>query len=130
MLSLIREQQQSHAVARLCRVLEVKVPVQRLKLIAELKRWFGLSLGSAGQRTLVSLLATADFKVSRQLPQHKYAKSEQGHLCIPNVLGRTCKPDKPNQAGCILLSLSTCSAGVSWVSPRPKALIANALKRL
>ena len=76
------------------------MPVQRFKLIAELKRWFGLSLGSAGQRTLVSLLATADFKVSRQLPQHKYAKSEQGHLCIPNVLGRTCKPDKPNQAWC------------------------------
>ena len=59
MFSLIREQQESHAVARLCRVLEVhrssyrywrgrpqKVPVQRRKLIAELKRWFGLSLGS------------------------------------------------------------------------------------
>jgi len=43
------------------------VPVQRLKLIAELKRWFDLSLGSAGQRTLVSLLATSDFKVSRWL---------------------------------------------------------------
>ena len=126
MFSLIREQQESHAVARLCRVLEVnrssyrywrgrpqKVPVQRLKLIAELKRWFGLSLGSAGQRTLVSLLATSDFKVSRwlvsklmkqeglvsrQLPQHKYAKSEREHLCITNVLGRKFKPEKPNQA--------------------------------
>ena len=44
-----------------------KVPVHRLKLIAKLKRWFDLSLGSAGQRTLVSLLATSDFKVSRWL---------------------------------------------------------------
>ena len=55
MFSLIREQQESHAVARLCRVLEVnrssyrywsgrlkKVPVHRLKLIAKLKRWFDL----------------------------------------------------------------------------------------
>tara|TARA_R110002072_G_scaffold274674_2_gene435517 strand:- start:2145 stop:2957 length:813 start_codon:yes stop_codon:yes gene_type:complete len=92
-----------------------KVSQQHLKLIAELKRWFGLSLGSAGQRTLVSLLATSGFNVSRwlvkklmkreglvsrQLPQHKYAKSEKEHLCIPNVLGRNFKPAKPNQAWC------------------------------
>ncbi|PWQ97456.1 IS3 family transposase, partial [Leucothrix arctica] len=30
------------------------VSPQRLKLIAELKRWFGLSGGSAGQRSLVT----------------------------------------------------------------------------
>ena len=115
-------------MSRLCRALEVnrssyrywaghpeKVSSQRLKLIAELKRWFGLSQGSAGQRTLVSLLATSGIKisrwlvkklmqqeglVSRQLPQHKYAKSEKEHLCIPNILGRNFKPAKPNQAWC------------------------------
>lgn len=113
-------------MSRLCRVLDVnrssyrywcdrpeKVSPHRLKLIAELKRWFGLSMNSAGQRTLVSLLATSGFNVSRwlvkklmrqeglvsrQLPQHKYAKPEKEHLCIPNVLGRNFKPNKPNQA--------------------------------
>ena len=44
-----------------------KVSVQRLTLMAELKPWLGLSLGSAGQRTLVSLLTTAAVKVSRWL---------------------------------------------------------------
>lgn len=88
---------------------------QRLRLIAELKRWFGLSNGSAGERTLVSLLATSGFKVSRwlvnklmkleglvsrQLPQHRYAKAEKAHLCIPNVLGRKFNPEKPNQVWC------------------------------
>ena len=72
---------------------------ERLKLIAELKRWFGLSHGSSGQRTLVSLLATGGYQVSRwlvsklmkqeglvsrQLPSHKYAKAEREHLAIPN----------------------------------------------
>jgi putative transposase len=92
-----------------------QITPQRLKLIAELKRWFGLSNGSAGERTLVSLLATSGFKVSRwlvnklmkqeslvsrQLPQHKYAVSEKEHLCIPNVLGRKFSPERPNQVWC------------------------------
>jgi putative transposase len=70
-------------------------------LIAQLKRWFGLSHGSAGQRTLVQLLKSSGFKVSRwlvrklmkqndlvsrQLPAHKYAKAEKFHLSIPNLL--------------------------------------------
>ena len=80
--------------------------------MAELKPWLGLSLGSAGQRTLVSLLATSDVTVrvsklmqqqglvSRQRPPHQYAKSEQEHLCRANGLGRKCKPEQPNQAWC------------------------------
>jgi len=32
-----------------------------------MKKWFGLSHGSAGQRTLVSLLEGSGFKVSRWL---------------------------------------------------------------
>jgi putative transposase len=85
---------------------------QRLKLIAELKRWFGLSGGSAGQRSLLTLLAGAGFNasrwlvrklmkqaglVSRQQPTHRYAKSEKAHLSIPNVLNRQFQPSKPNQ---------------------------------
>ena len=92
-----------------------QTPPQRLRLIAELKRWFGLSNGSAGERTLASLLATSGFKisrwlvnklmkqeglVSRQLPTHKYASAEKEHLIIPNVLGRDFSPEKPNQVWC------------------------------
>ena len=112
----------------MCRVLEInrssyrywrehpkKTPPERLKLIAELKRWFGLSNGSAGERTLVTLLGTSGFKVSRwlvnklmkqeglvsrQLPQHKYAAAEKEHLSIPNILGRKFNPEKPNQVWC------------------------------
>jgi len=39
----------------------------RLKLIAEMKRWFGVSHGSAGERSLVTMLATSGYKVSRWL---------------------------------------------------------------
>jgi len=122
---LIHQQQESHSVSRLCRVLAVNrssyrywskaskaVSPQRLKLIAELKRWFGKSGGSAGQRSLVTLLASAGFNVSRwlvrklmkqaglvsrQQPTHRYAKSEKAHLSIPNGLNRQFQPSKPNQ---------------------------------
>ena len=84
-------------------------------MIAELKRWFGLSNGSAGERNLVTLLATSGYKasrwlvnklmkqeglISRQLPTHKYAKSEKEHLSIPNTLARRFNPTRPNQVWC------------------------------
>ena len=121
-------QQGSWSVSRLCRVLNVhrssyrywrersqKIEPQRLRLISELKRWFGVSNGSAGERTLVTQLALSGFKVSRwlvnklmkqeglvsrQLPAHKYAKSEKEHVLIPNVLGRCFSPKQPNQVWC------------------------------
>ena len=80
-----------------------------------MKRWFGLSHGSAGERSLVTMLATSGYKVSRwlvnklmkqeglisrQLPTHKYAKSEKEHLSIPNTLARRFNPDAPDQAWC------------------------------
>lgn len=88
---------------------------ERIRLIAAMKRWFGISHGSAGQRSLVTMLAASDFKVSRwlvsklmkqaglvsrQLPTHKYAKGEKEHVCIPNVLARNFSPSAPNQAWC------------------------------
>lgn len=106
----------------MCRVLEVnrssyrywcdnpkKAPLQRLRLIAELKRWFGLSNGSAGERTLVTLLGNSGFEVSRllvnklmkqeglvsrQLPAHKYAAAEKELLSRPNTLGRKFNSDR------------------------------------
>lgn len=74
-----------------------------------------MSNDSAGERTLVTLLALSGFKVSRwlvnklmkqeglvsrQLPTHKYAKSEKEHLLIPNVLGRCFSQEHPNQVWC------------------------------
>lgn len=86
-----------------------------MKLIAEMKRWFGMSEGSAGERTLVRLLESSGFSasrwlinklmkqeglVSRQLPTHRYAKAEKAHVSIPNQLNRQFNPDAPNQSWC------------------------------
>ena len=38
--------------------------------------------------------------ISRQMPQHKYAKADKAHTLIPNVLGRQFQPDKPNKVWC------------------------------
>ena len=91
------------------------ISTERLRLLAELKRCFNLSGGSAGQRTLVDLLAQSGFKASRwlvrklmkqenlvscQQPTHRYNKAEKEHLSIPNVLNRQFNPDAPNQVWC------------------------------
>jgi len=80
-----------------------------------MKRWFGLSHRSAGQRTLVQLLATSGFKVSgwlvsklmkqeglvsHQMPTHKYAKAEKERLSIPNLLKIEFNTKAPNQVWC------------------------------
>jgi putative transposase len=92
-----------------------KIVPERIRLISEMKRWFALSNGSAGERSLVTLLATSGFNVSRwlvnklmtqeglvsrQMPTHKYAKGEKEHLSIPNVLNRNFSPTAPNQSWC------------------------------
>jgi putative transposase len=93
----------------------IKKSPLRIRMMAELKHWFRLSNGSAGQRSLVTLLANSGFKVSRwlvgklmkqeslvsrQIPTHKYAKGEKEHLCIPNILARNFSPSAPNQVWC------------------------------
>ncbi|MCE2596733.1 IS3 family transposase [Motilimonas cestriensis] len=123
--ALIRELSAYWGVERLCKAFKVnrssyrywverrhELDPKRLKLISELKRWFGKSCGSAGQRTLQVLLADSGFKasrwlirklmkekglVSRQIPSHRYAKAEKEHLGIPNLLDRNFKPDAPNR---------------------------------
>ena len=87
----------------------------RISLIAELKRWFSKSGGSAGQRTLSRLLAKSkhsasrwlirrlmkqDNLVSRQLPTHKYSMAEREHLSIPNRLNREFTVASPDQVWC------------------------------
>lgn len=88
---------------------------QRLTLIAHIKRLFGLSHGSAGQRSLLNMLANIGINasrwlvrklmkqeglVSRQLPTHRYVKAEKAHTLIPNVLGRQFQPSQPNEVWC------------------------------
>lgn len=51
-------------------------------------------------RWLVNKLMKQEGLISRQLPTHKYAKSEKEHLSIPNMLARRFNPDAPDQAWC------------------------------
>jgi len=82
----------------------IKMVPERIRLIAEMKRWFALSNGSAVQRSLVTLLATSGFNVSRwlvnklmkqeglvsrQMPTQKYAKGEKSIYQYPMCLTAT-----------------------------------------
>ncbi|OPX54400.1 transposase [Oceanospirillum multiglobuliferum] len=124
----MQDLQESWAVKRLCKLFSTHrssyrywqrrrkaLAPDRISLTAELKRWFVRSNGSAGERTLVQLLATSGFKVSRwlvnklmkqnglvsrQLPTHQYAKAEREHLSIPNQLNREFTVKAPNQVWC------------------------------
>lgn len=126
---------------RLCKLFQVQrssfrywrkcpthVKPDRLRLIAQLKHWFRISHGSAGQRTLVKLLKDSGFDVSRwlvrklmkqnelvsrQLPSHKYAKAEKLHLSIPNLLEREFNVAAPNQVWCGDVTYVWC--GSRWV---------------
>ncbi|OHU84111.1 transposase [Pseudoalteromonas amylolytica] len=138
---MIRSLQESWPVKRLCAVFKVQrssyrywretphtIAPERLRLIAEMKRWFGLSHGSAGQRTLVQLLAKSGFKasrwlvsklmkqeglVSRQMPTHKYSKAEKEHLSIPNLLKRAFSTQAPDQVWCGDVTYVWC--GSRWL---------------
>lgn len=138
---MIQSLQESWPVKRLCHLLQVQrssfrywhkrtrhVEPERLCLIAQLKRWFGISHGSAGQRTLVQLLSDSSFKasrwlvrklmnqhglVSRQLPSHKYAKAEKLHLTLPNLLGRVFNVSVPNHVWCGDVTYVWC--GSRWI---------------
>jgi putative transposase len=115
-------------VKRLCKLFDVyrssyrywvsnpkAIDPERIRLTAELKRWFTVSNGSAGARTLVGLLARSEFKVSRltvsklmkqndlvsrQCRTHRYGKSEKEHLLIGNKLNRCFSPSAPDQIWC------------------------------
>lgn len=71
-----------------------------------------LSNGSAGARTIASMVSAQGLPLSRyragrrmkamglvssQQPRHRYKKAEQPHLGIPNRLDRQFKVDAPNQ---------------------------------
>ena len=86
-----------------------------MKQLAEVKRIHSLSNGSAGARSVATMLTTEGFPMSRyvaskrmkelalvscQLPLHRYKKTGNGHLAIPNTLNREFAADYPNQIWC------------------------------
>jgi len=87
----------------------------KVKQLAEVKRIHRLSNGSAGARTIATISTTEGFAMSRyvagkrmkelelvscQLPAHRYKKSGNEHLAIPNTLNREFTVDRPNQVWC------------------------------
>jgi putative transposase len=88
---------------------------ERVKQLAEVKRIHNLSNGSAGARTVATMATTEGFPMSRyvaskrmkelglvscQLPLHRYKKTGNEHLAIPNTLNREFTVGCPNQFWC------------------------------
>ena len=88
---------------------------QKLKELALVKVIHNESNQSAGARTIAKIATTRGVPLSRyrasglmkaldlhstQLPQHRYKKANQEHVCIPNLLNRQFDVSKPNQVWC------------------------------
>ena len=88
---------------------------EKVKQLAEVKRIHSLSNGSAGARTIAIMATTDGFPMSRyvarkrmkqlalvscQLPLHRYKKTGNEHLAIPNTLNREFTVGCPNQIWC------------------------------
>jgi len=86
-----------------------------VKQLAEVKRIHSLSNGSAGARSIATMLTTEGIPMSRygpskrmkelslvscQLPFHGYKKTGNEHLAIPNTLNCEFTVDYPNQIWC------------------------------
>ena len=128
---MIEEFQKSYSVNLLCRTFGVHrssyrhwakrskaVDSARIKLKALVKENFNKSEGSAGARTIASLITndkSNDVELnryhagklmkeldlqSRQPCGHKYKKATKPHDCIENLLNREFSPIAPNQVWC------------------------------
>lgn len=88
---------------------------ERVRQLSEVNRIHSLSNGSAGARTIAIISTTEGLPMSRyvagkrmkelelvscQLPGHRYKKSGNEHLSIPNTLNREFTVDSPNQVWC------------------------------
>ena len=94
---------------------ERKINPKKVKELAEVKRVHGWSKGSAGARTIASILTAEGLPMTRyvagqrmkelelvscQLPAHSYKKTGNEHLSIPNLLSREFTVDRPNKVWC------------------------------
>lgn len=86
-----------------------------IKLKSEVRQAHSLSGGSAGARTIASIVSTTGANISRykasklmvelglvscQQPTHRYKKCHAEHLAIPNTLNREFEVSKPNRVWC------------------------------
>lgn len=104
------------------------IDAERLVLRAAVKEKHRLSRGSAGSRSIVSMLATDDIKigrfkvrrlmkeakiVSKQPGAHKYKTALDERLEIPNILSREFNVTRPNTVWCG--DITYIWAGGRWV---------------
>lgn len=125
---MIRQLQESYTLIILCTVLEVNrssfkywdkhtsaIKPEEIKLAAKVKAAHTLSEGSAGARTLATMVSSEDAAVSRyraakamkqldirscQPPKPNYKPAKKAHLDIKNHLAREFSPVRPNQVWC------------------------------
>lgn len=86
-----------------------------VELRAEVKRFHGLSGGSAGARSLADMMTNEGYPLSRyragklmtelnlvscQIPKHNYKKANKAHVAIPNILERQFDVIEPNTYWC------------------------------
>lgn len=125
MIDRLRE---GHSVVRLCEVFEVHRSSYKywrtrpkgdkpelIKLKHLVRQAFRVSNGSAGARTVASMVTNEGTELSRyratklmksmgliscQVPKHRYRKAEQEHPACPNELARQFDVSAPNQVWC------------------------------
>ncbi|NOH25227.1 IS3 family transposase [Vibrio europaeus] len=124
--SLIDQLREYESVKMLCELFGIasscyyaskqrKPDAQRIRLISRIKELFNLSRGSAGSRSLVSMLRSENinvgrFKVqkimhdadlvSKQPGSHKYKHAKSERPDIPNLLNREFSVAAPNRVWC------------------------------
>ncbi|MEX1671003.1 IS3 family transposase [Zhongshania guokunii] len=126
--SLIEKLKESHAVALICDVFGVnrssykywvKRPsmpsLKRIMLLSEVRSAHKDSNGSAGARTIATIVTDRGIQLSRyratrlmkelelvscQLPSHRYRRANQEHIAVPNKLDREFAVSQPNQVWC------------------------------
>ena len=97
---------------------------EELRLQVMIKNAYQLSNGSAGARTIASMVTTEGLALSRyraarrmkvlglvsnQQPKHRYKKASQEHISIPNRLARQFDASAPIKSGWVI-SLSSGQA--------------------
>lgn len=104
-----------HSTYKYWRIQRKQIRPEQVELNALIKSAHQLSNGSAGARTIASLVTNQGISLSRyragrllktldlhstQQRKHRYRKATQLHLAIDNTLDRQFYPDGPNQVWC------------------------------
>ena len=92
-----------------------RVTAEQVRLQALVKALHARSHGSAGARSIATMVSNDGIPLSRyragrlmkqlklvstQLPAHRYKKASKPHISIPNTLNRDFSPQRPNQVWC------------------------------